>query len=368
LNNQYCILKEISVLLDQLRTIKLRPLIFQIHSWIGLIVGILIAIIGLTGSGIVFMHELDHTLNPALMNVEALGKPQSIDLNIAPVIRSHPNLAVESIQLPKTNTDPVMVVMKTAQDERLETYVNPYTSQILGERIWEKSIVGFMHTLHYTLFAGKIGQIAVGVEGLLFLFVSLTGILLWTGWQRLKNGFRIRWNSPKFLNFDLHNMFGVFSGLFLMLLAITGTLIVVVHLALTPPTLATPAKIQPIAQLASVLQAADRALPEGKISSVEFSSDGETISLRKKLPDQKTGIFDLSMVEVDRATGKVISANKVIEPPPIFKVILTIVDLHYGTFGGLTTQILYVVIGLMPTMLIVTGFSLWQRRRLIKSL
>ncbi len=66
------------MLLDKLQTIKLRPVIFTVHSWIGLIVGIAIAIMGLTGSGIVFMHELDHTLNPALMYVEAQGQPQSL--------------------------------------------------------------------------------------------------------------------------------------------------------------------------------------------------------------------------------------------------------------------------------------------------
>ena len=88
------------MLLDKLRTIKLRPKIFTIHSWIGLIVGIFIAIMGLTGSGIVFMHELDHTLNPALMHITPQGQLLAIDLIIAPVIRSHPNLAIDSIELP----------------------------------------------------------------------------------------------------------------------------------------------------------------------------------------------------------------------------------------------------------------------------
>ena len=74
-------------------------------------------------------------------------------------------------------------------------------------------------------------------------------------------------------------------------------------------------------------------------------------------------MFDLSTVEIDRATGKVISATKVIEPPPMFKVILAIVALHYGTFGGLTTQILYVAIGLIPTVLLVTGLLMRRGRR-----
>ena len=127
--------------------------------------------------------------------------------------------------------------------------------------------------------------------------------------------------------------------------------------------IAAPKVFQPIDRLADLLQTADRALPEGKISLVSFSPDGQTISLRKKLPQQQTGMFDLSTVEIDRATGKVISATKVIEPPPMFRVILAIVALHYGTFGGLTTQILYVAIGLIPTVLLVTGLLMRRGRR-----
>jgi uncharacterized iron-regulated membrane protein len=135
------------------------------------------------------------------------------------------------------------------------------------------------------------------------------------------------------------------------------------HLVLSPPAIATPAQILPIERLAAVLQTADRALPEGKISSVSFSPDGKIILLRKKLPEQQTGMFDLSTVQIDRATGKVIAATKVIEPPPLFKVILPIVALHYGTFGGVATQILYVALGAIPTGLLVTGFLMWQQRQ-----
>jgi uncharacterized iron-regulated membrane protein len=81
------------------------------------------------------------------------------------------------------------------------------------------------------------------------------------------------------------------------------------------------------------------------------------------MPDQETGIFDLSTIEIATATGKVTSAHKVTTPPPLFKVILPIVALHYGTFGGVATQILYVAIGTIPTVLLVTGCLMWQHRQ-----
>ncbi|MEH2423610.1 MAG: PepSY-associated TM helix domain-containing protein [Nostoc sp.] len=37
--------------------------------------------------------------------------------------------------------------------------------------------------------------------------------------------------------------------------------------------------------------------------------------------------------------------------------------LHYGTFGGLPTRILYVFVGLTPLILFITGFVMWQYRK-----
>ncbi len=36
--------------------------------------------------------------------------------------------------------------------------------------------------------------------------------------------------------------------------------------------------------------------------------------------------------------------------------------LHYGTFSGLPTRILYIFVGLAPTFLFVTGFVMWRYR------
>ncbi|MHC5862935.1 PepSY domain-containing protein [Nostoc sp.] len=42
-------------------------------------------------------------------------------------------------------------------------------------------------------------------------------------------------------------------------------------------------------------------------------------------------------------------------------------DLHYGTFGGLPTRILYVFVGVAPLVLFVTVFFMWWYRYRTKS-
>ncbi|MDF5730419.1 MAG: PepSY-associated TM helix domain-containing protein [Rhizonema sp. PD38] len=45
----------------------------------------------------------------------------------------------------------------------------------------------------------------------------------------------------------------------------------------------------------------------------------------------------------------------------------SIILLHFSTFGGLSTRILYVFVGLAPLILFVTGFVMWWYRYRAKS-
>ncbi|MEH2242720.1 PepSY-associated TM helix domain-containing protein [Nostoc sp.] len=59
------------------------------------------------------------------------------------------------------------------------------------------------YLLHYALLGGDIAYKFVGIIGLLMSFMSITGMILWSGWRRLISGFKIKWNAhPKRVNFD----------------------------------------------------------------------------------------------------------------------------------------------------------------------
>ncbi|MEH2180217.1 PepSY-associated TM helix domain-containing protein [Nostoc sp.] len=44
------------------------------------------------------------------------------------------------------------------------------------------------------------------------------------------------------------------------------------------------------------------------------------------------------------------------------KIIDSFPTLHFGSFGGLPTRILYVFVGLSPLILFITGFVMWWYR------
>ncbi|MBW4638302.1 MAG: PepSY domain-containing protein [Gloeocapsa sp. UFS-A4-WI-NPMV-4B04] len=49
------------------------------------------------------------------------------------------------------------------------------------------------------------------------------------------------------------------------------------------------------------------------------------------------------------------------------RVLVSFTPLHFGTFGGLPTCILYVFVGLAPLILFITGFVMWRHRYRAKS-
>jgi uncharacterized iron-regulated membrane protein len=347
---------------------KLRNTLIAVHGWIGIVMGLLLVIVSLTGTAIVFQAELDQTLNRSLWQVTPQSQHVSLDAPIQSIQAAHPEFPLWFIQAPQTPDQSYVINQKMPNEHRLQTFVNPYTGEILGERIWEQSLVGFLYALHHDLFAGKIGQIIVGITGVSLLLMAITGILLWTGWRRLSTGFKVRWGAtPALLNYDLHNVGGFISHVFLAILAFTGVVIVIIHFLpmFNQAPAFKPSPQKPPVALSELLQKADAAIPEGTISFIEFPEhDPEKLMVRQKLPDQETGRFDLSTVELNRYSGEVLQVTRVAKAEGLFKFIVPIATLHFGTFGGLPTRILYLLVGLMPTVLLITGLVNWRRRRL----
>jgi uncharacterized iron-regulated membrane protein len=342
---------------------KLRYLVRSLHGSIGLMMGLFFVIVGLTGSGIVFHEEIDNVINRSLHTIVVQQSRASIDEILATVQKSHPNLPIELITFPKQIDQSYTINMIDKDRRRLETFVNPYTGVVLGERVWEYSVTGFLYTLHQELFLGHTGLIILIGVGIALFFMSISGMMLWTSWRSLK----IRWNTSKsILSFDLHQAIGMISQLFLAVSAITGIVIITLHLF--PILDDNKTKSMPILNrsyisTSQLIQTANNAMPGGQIASVYFDQkQPHKLVVTKHFSEQKTGRFDLSNIELDRYSGEVILTDKIIQPSPLFRVLILIANLHFGTFAGLPSRIFYVFVGITPLILLTTGIKMLSHR------
>ncbi|MGV0026866.1 PepSY-associated TM helix domain-containing protein [Phormidesmis priestleyi] len=364
----------------------LRKAVFSLHRYVGLLVGLLLIVIGLTGSLLVFEPEINDWLTMRQFGqVTQQTQPLTPEqlLNLAKV--NYPTLKPVGLYLPDRLDRPVKLRMELPQtnpkvylDGSYEVFLNPYSGAVLGDRNERFSYYRFLLNLHYRLFAEDIGIAVVGIAGFLLLLLSLSGLVLWPGWRKLIAGFKINWNAhPKRLNFDLHKVVGVIAVVFLVLTAFTGfcwnfyefTQPVIYTLTATP-TLPDP-QSKPIVgklplSLTELLAKAEAAFPEGRLTSVNLPDKPEdALSVYKQIGD---GIAYANVVYLDQFSGQIIRIDDERKAPLGDRVLNSFTPLHYGTFGGLPTRILYVFVGLSPLILFITGFVMWWYRKRKKTI
>ncbi|RSK43594.1 PepSY-associated TM helix domain-containing protein [Hymenobacter perfusus] len=104
-------------------------------------------------------------------------------------------------------------------------FVNPYTAAVTGELNYRETVFFTMMVLHRGMVGGAIGKLVVGVSTVMFLFIIGTGIVLWWPATRkaVKQRLQVKWSGGwKRLNHDLHIVLGFYSALFLFVFAFTG--------------------------------------------------------------------------------------------------------------------------------------------------
>jgi uncharacterized iron-regulated membrane protein len=357
--------------------IKLRPLIFTLHRYLGLGIGLILVIVGLTGSLLVFMPELDNLiiqqrfgkviLQDQILPVEQLVK------TVQTTYAQYPDWKVGQVQMvPK---QPFYTVRLNRPDEtQWEVFVNPYTGKIMGDRQRETAFFSRILDLHYALLSGDIGIIIVGFSALFLCILSITGIMLWPGWKKLSSGLKIKWNAHlKRRNFDIHKVIGIITAAFLGIIAFTGfcwnfyaqtePMIYVATLTPRPPEVKSSVIAdQSTLSLAAALRQSEIPFPDAATTFINLPiKPDDVFEFYKKVPKDSEDFN--SYVKIDQYSGEILSIMDIRKSKLGDQVLNSFVPLHFGTFGGIITRILYVFVGLSPTFLLITGWTMWHYRQ-----
>jgi uncharacterized iron-regulated membrane protein len=360
-----------------MNTKALRNSIFTLHRYLGLALGLIAIIIGLTGSLLVFHTEIanfDQYLQTG--TITPVGEPLPVERVISLVKQAYadqPDVKFQRYWSPPKPDKPVRFILSTPASASTQVFVNPYTGTILNPNAkpsWIQTLFDVIYPLHYALLGGDIGTKFVGIIGLLFTILSITGIILWPGWRKLISGFKIKWNAhPKRVNFDIHKVAGVVTGLFLIFTFFTGfcwnlgdfanPIIYAITFSKPQenPAVAVPITYKLPLSLPDQLKIAQAAFPKASLYTIGFAETPEDpIWLVFNLPQGGEGDVTIE------PSGKVqISTTETASLGDRFLNSFT--TLHYGTFWGLPSRILYVFVGLAPLILFITSLVMWWYRR-----
>lgn len=353
---------------------SLRKMFLKIHLYLGLTAGLLFALTGLTGSLLVFGEEIDASLNPRLLRVEPKNARVSISVVEENVRAVFPGDKIYRIKMPLEPADVYEFWMNANGD--LRVYVNPYSGEITGSRVFSRTFRGFLFNLHTQLLSGETGKSIVGAAAFLFLVIGISGIVLWwRGLRHIKRGLTINLKSNwKRISFDAHHAVGFFAFVFLSISAFTG-----IHLVFNQPFertvnwLTGTANRQPAP--VSLVRNETKPLTLGEIQNLSSRtwSEAETtwiyppansaaaFMVRKKFPAENHP-SGKSFVYFDQYTGAILRAENALEVPPATRAVNNLYPLHIGRIGGVFTKVLQVGVGLTPLILLLTGFLMYRNQ------
>ena len=360
----------------------IKKIIRQIHLWLGLASGLVVFILGITGAIYAFQDEIkelvykDRLYVPVPEGAVRLPLSQLLPVAEKAMGKDRKISRGELSQLPgRTYMFRALKLDRngfgywnyyTYYDK---VYLNPYTGKVVFKENAKREFFTVVLALHMNLLLGdKVGHFIVKWSVVCFVVLLISGIVLWwpKNWKpkQIRKSFKVKWGAKfKRLNYDLHNVFGFYSCVMLMVIALTGLMW---SFELTTDK---KAKV-----LSDTTKLAD-VMPADLILAQALKGSPQTISFLYNFPSAKSGtvnvsayqsemnLYDRVQYRFDRYSGQLLQKGEAFNNlPAVPKIIAMNYDLHTGSVLGLTGKFLAFFAGLIAAGLPVTGFLIWWKR------
>ena len=366
--------------------------ILTLHKILGLATGIVVFIVSVTGCCWAFRTEIENqykNYKKVVPQNQAFLTPTEVKKTAEKIF---PNNTIHGSVFGKAD-DAIEVIFYDAEPEFYQSiFLNPYSGAIIQVDDHLSGFFAFILKGHTRVWLPKaIGEQVVGASILIFIFIIISGFILWIPKKRknLKQRLKFDWKSTtrwKRKNFDLHTVVGFYICSLALILAFTGSVMsynwlkYVVYISTggdKVPAFIIPentsgvahnkADILPIDQLMVKLREES---PEAENFELHYpKSDSSSVYVEVSNSsdlyyDSDFRFFDqntLEEIETPAIFGKYVDAKV---PDKILRMNY---DIHIGAIGGIVGKIIAFIISLLTASLPVTGVLLWYGRHYKKT-
>jgi uncharacterized iron-regulated membrane protein len=347
---------------------------FQIHLWIGVLAGLYIFVVCLTGAALVFRIDMQRAAHPALFTPGAgrMADPATV---LERVRDAFPADGVSFVEVP-SRVRPVYLAYLRRGNDFPAILIDPSSGRALGE-LPEHSAIRTLQELHFTLLAGRAGRVVNGIGAALVLVLCLSGVVIWwPGVITWRRSLRVRWRgSWRRTAWDLHSATGIWALLLIAMWAVTGLYFAFPGQfraavnwmsplsVVMPPMSERPIAGVPAPTWRELVDRARQQRPHEHVARIVPPADATAafvVMFAERLP-LPAGRAELTPVYLDQYTGAVLDS-----PPTMRSAGDVIMEwagwLHVGGFGGNAVRFVWFVLGLAPPVLFATGFTMWWTR------
>lgn len=364
----------------------------KLHLWLGLLSGIVVFVVCITGCLYAFKDEINDLCQPWKF-IEAQDTPAMQPhklMEIAEKETGFPSHTVSAITYGEA-TDAVKLDY-FSKEGSAEVFVNPYSGELI--KVVEKSrddfdFFRFILTGHRTLWLPRsVGKPVIGFGVLFFLVTLITGLILWwpKKWNRktAKHTLTIKLKGPWHrLNWKFHTVLGAYAFIVLMACSLTGLVWSFGWFSNSLYYVTSGGKeLKPYRMPSSDTTKVDHALsfPLDSLYQHLTESEPTATSFYYALPRNNKGVIRVSVVHkrnsyyrtdnlfFDKYTlqplqGEGPYAGKYTEASGADKLRRMNLEIHDGRIFGLTGRIIVFIGSFIGASLPITGFIIWYRKR-----
>ncbi len=348
--------------------------LLTLHSWAGVVTGLLLFIVCFSGAVVVFKHEIDLWANPSLAQLPRAQPPAPLDTVLARLQARYPGATVEALALPDTVNPAYFAFIREAgapAAQRTKIALRGDSGAVIGPV--DSQLGQYLRMLHVFLFFGP--RWIVGFLGVAMLVLIGTGIVIHR--KILAELFTQRWGrSFRVVMSDLHKSAGIWGLGFNLLIAVTGAWLGLAPLfeqgwsyvaarstAPVPgpagPGQPAPVSAAPMPSLDALHTAARQAVPGFDVAYVSLRRWGTAQAEAGFTGGLEGHLASTASVEFDAATGRIRRMHDPRTAGFWSQVNALMEPLHFGDFGGLPLKWLYFFLGLTTAFLSITGTLIW---------
>ncbi len=384
------------------------------HRWIALALGLVLLAVTTSGAALLYSPEWTKWTNSSAFAVSHSDHPIPVGQAMDIVAKAHPFFQPGSLNV----YDGLYEVFAADEDAHPGFYgVDPGSGRITGYVSPNRGVMAFLGQVHECFFscdeypaylsplnhpvpslgthwlkAVTWGGLLLGVSGLLLVFLGVSGIWLWwPGIKKWRRGFQVRTGKGRYVrDYDLHQVVGMAAIPFLLMWGVTGAgfelhwvntawyAVTGGHNAEAPTFTSAAVKNSRTLDIGLDRALAAAQAQAGPGASIKYvgvpASDDPTATysfyFARDFDQYSHGAYPGQYgVDVDRHNAARLQVNDLGDAPTVSNKLLDTwgpATFHYGESVNGWWRVIWLLFGLSPLALAVTGVSTWLFKRKVR--
>ena len=347
-----------------------------IHRWLGLILGVLVLAVALSGGILIFHDTILRYQWPQLAAPVRPGQEIVYPEILSQLERRFFEPGVALVKFPGHG----MNAFRLWINDDSEALVHPTSGDIIARWAWNESVTSLLYELHAHFLAGDVGEQLIGWLGILLAGFVLSGFVLW--WPA-RRAFRLRFVIPTTLSsrwlLRSHVATGIIFSAPILLFTLTGMTMVYYRPVATlltslfdsRPPVTPSARVAPSSQPRrpwhEILATLEGSLPDGKlVYYVPSRPDNAVMTFRKRMPGEwhPNG---RSFVLINPYTGRVLQLIDARQQGFGMRLVEKLYPLHASKVGGWPYAVFALVTSGILASVAVTGCLSYFRRKAFRA-